>query len=165
MRPMFCIQTLVHIQIWITYNNKTLLWSTRFSQHCMSLNMLISAFCNHIQTALWTVISFYSARVDSRWWCDGADARLKGVLGTKSQPYYLVAPDASHIVMTFSRKWLPSVKFLSTNCEATLIRAVLCFCVSKQGTQWQQTFGSLKVILISSTLYVQIQQVLWFFQP
>jgi hypothetical protein len=153
-----------HINLDNFSNNKTLLRSTCFSQHCMSLNMLISAFCSHIQTALWTAISFYSARVDTGGGVRG-QTRLKGVLGTKSQLYYSVALKASHIVMTFSRKWSPSVMFLSTNCEATLIHAVLCFCVSKQGAQWQQTFQSLKVINISSTSYVQIQQVLWLFQP
>ena len=121
-------------------NNKTLLWSTRFPQCCVSLNVLISAFCNHIQTALWKAISFYSARVDNRWWCEGADSRLKGVLGTKFQPYYSIAPEASHKIMTFSVKWSPSVTFLSTNCEAALIHAVLCSCICQQRAQWQQVF-------------------------
>jgi hypothetical protein len=165
MRPMYCIKTVVHIQIWITFPtikpccilrispSTVRAWICWFQHSATTFRQLCGQPYHFIVPGLITGGGVRGQTVDRRgYW----EQNLSHTIRLPLKPAYS---------LTFSRKWLPSVTFLSTSCETTLIHAVLCSCISRQGAQWQHTFRSLKVIIISSTSYVQIEQVLWFFQP
>ena len=129
-----------------------------FCQQHMSWSMAIAGFCNHVDTASWTAISFYykgSRQVVIWGGRVQTEASKRGKFPAVCFRCAWNQP-RDHYAMMFSRKYWPLVVCLKKLWNHTDWLMLFCGLLAKSG-RW------IRVSIIFCAFYVQFEQMLWFF--